>query len=210
MTRRLVSFTLSLAGYFSLACQNGQPNAPAPKVAPDQVTATEKHYSGPRNIHQRFANEIPGYGGAFKRDGVLNIYLVDLRNIGIAQSAVMRELRLERPQPRVHFVKGDYSFIELDQMTPRIIELIRNCTAFGVDTERNRYLVRFRTQPEIDAFKMSVKQMGLPVDAFVVELGQPFTVLGKKSIQTDQISEGNSADEAIDQAIVRWEHKQRR
>jgi hypothetical protein len=78
------------------ACE--QPTTPPadmarPSSVPSPLVGNEVASSAAESILERLSRQIPGFGGAYIRDGLLHVYLTDTASSLVAQDVVRSELQ---------------------------------------------------------------------------------------------------------------------
>jgi hypothetical protein len=195
--RGIVSFAIALSFFGILVgCADELPTTPFPRgfepagngeLYADAVLGVS---GGPSTASDQLAKVVPGFGGAFVANGVLNVYLTPNANTtqgqAVARTAI-HDLFAEgqRPQMEMSFLPAKYSFIQLRTWENALRSLYRR---FGVHTAQiDERVNHFR----LTLFDASVDPMlrgelaafGIPTEAVETEAAPrvvPFVDLNDK------------------------------
>jgi len=129
---------------------------------------------------QRLACVLPEFGGAtIDSTGVLNVFITDLAIIPRAQRIVQLELeRDRRSQMHVRFIKGDFSYQQLDSIMRQLVPYMHpGIASWGIDEWNNRVRVAFVTDDARVRLENAIRTLGLPRKAIVLEKGEYSQVL---------------------------------
>jgi hypothetical protein len=128
----------------------------------------------------RLACVLPEFGGgSIDSTGTLNIFVTDLRILPRAKRIVQYELNIERrSQLPVRFIKGDYSYRELESIIQELLPYLGSGVAsVGIDEWVNRLRIVFVTDEARVRLEKAIAELGLSRKAIILEKGEYAKVL---------------------------------
>jgi hypothetical protein len=125
----------------------------------------------------RIAGQVPGFGGLYYADGVLNVVMVPGEQV-VPMSQAVAVLREEFPHvrhDRVRVVEGRYDFAELNAMHLQATQLLGLAGTVFTDADevRNRIVIGVEDDAAAAAVRRHVAMLGLPAEAVIIEHALP-------------------------------------
>ena len=188
MTRAVRRYPAA-AGAFGVALLVAGCHRRAPEITPNPMSKAEFGAalnqcakSGDRLSvpSLRLACVLPEFGGAsIDSTGTLNIFVTDLRILPRAKVIVQYELDAERrSQLQFRFIKGDYSYRELESIIRKLLPYLGSGVAsVGIDEWVNRLKIAFVTDEARVRLEKAIAELGLARKAIILEKGEYATVL---------------------------------
>jgi hypothetical protein len=122
----------------------------------------------------RVERRAPGFGGMFiDSDGRLAVYLLDIRQLDAARSAIEAVFGSSRvPVAGVRAVPGQYAVSQLKVWTERTGTLLEmpGVTMVDLDEAKNRVTVGVEEASRTDAVEQALSSLGIPRAAVVIQV----------------------------------------
>ena len=178
--RRLAAVTwISLFALASPGTTHAQ--APDPKNMGEFFAEARKCTPPPSSPSQVLGCVIPEFGGAFRDStGVLNVFLTDLESAPRAGRIIHYQLEMQkRPDLPVRFVKGQYSFQQMNSIIKQLSPYIAGggVAAVGINEWVNRITITYVTNEARDRLEDAIRRLAIPREAIVLEKGEYAKVL---------------------------------
>ncbi len=189
---KLLTVTL-LCGGIATACSDvpDSPTAPPanhsinPRVGALRTVAPSgaPHFA-PNTASDQLAKDVPGFGGAFVADGVLNVYLTPDANTAqgqaTARSAVSSLFAAgHRPEMPIKFLSAKYSFTQLrtwENALKNYFQRLGVRTA-QVDERANGFKISLSSSAAEQALRAQLAALGIPTEIVVSKVGGPVVPL---------------------------------
>jgi hypothetical protein len=178
-TRRIPSYVAAiLAITFAVGCTDAA--GPNDNIRKSGINVSAASLRPSQVVSDRVALDVPGYGGAFVKNGVLNVYLLPTANNEAGRAAArtaITDLLVagNRPPMPIEFIPARHSLRELRAWERALMGIYHRAgvSRAQVDERNNRFDVTVTSTLGEQDVRDAAARLGIPTEDVVVRTNEP-------------------------------------